>query len=178
MWQGIHLIEPPKTTHEESCWGESISLCSVWQMIHLKKQQKRHTKSHAEKNLYPCALCGEDIVSWKHLKGHIEDLYWRFYVSLWSVWQGIQLQESANKTHGSHNREITYHCSLCVRVFKFSNHLKKHIKSHPTENPFHCALCGKCFITWNTQIDTRRVLLEKIEITVFFVARNSSSGTK
>ena len=138
---------------------------------------KRHTKSHAKKNLYPYALCEEGIVSWNHLKGHIEDLYWKLFVSLWSVWQGIHYQESANKAHGSFNREITYHCSLCVSVFKFSNHLKKYTKSHPEENPCHCALCGKCFITCNTQIDTRRVLVEKIQITVLIVARNSSPGT-
>ena len=37
--------------------------------------------------------------------------------------------------------KISCYCALCDSGFKFSDHMKKHLKLHHVENSYQCALC-------------------------------------
>ena len=58
VWQGFHLLEPPKDTHEDSYWRESISLCYIWKGFICRNHINRHMTSHARVIIYHSALCG------------------------------------------------------------------------------------------------------------------------
>ena len=44
MWQGFHLLESHKETHEKLCLGQFISLLAVWRGIHLQEPPKETQK--------------------------------------------------------------------------------------------------------------------------------------
>ena len=94
---GMEKSEGSQHSLEASSCGEFISVCSVWEIVHLPKlysgtqaednqclcdlcdqdlisrnYQKKHMKIHTKENLYKCALCGKGFISRNHLKRNMK----------------------------------------------------------------------------------------------------------
>ena len=113
----FHLVERYTETYEESCWGQSLSLCSVWRGFHLKEPVKETHKD---------AYFGESMTLWSVWQGPyflvpIEQWCCGQFISLCLVWPREHLQKVPKETYeDSYWGDFNVHCiagRLYHRIF-------------------------------------------------------------
>ncbi|XP_069375093.1 zinc finger protein 708-like [Paralichthys olivaceus] len=114
----------------------------------LKEQLKAHRRTHANKKTHLCGVCGKSLSNYRSLSRH-------------------KMTHSAERPHGCQvcgrsfkligtlrqhekihtDRERSYLCDVCCKMFLTSLQLENHMRTHTNEKPYNCGECGRRFST-------------------------------
>ncbi|QQP39421.1 Uncharacterized protein FKW44_020299 [Caligus rogercresseyi] len=141
----LHLNDHVKETHETA--KGSCGIC--WKMLPRAKLTRHLSNHHKEatKKLL-CPECGQKFNFPFELKYHIaryHDNGGEEYVVCEQCGKGLP-HKRALKMHIQrvHEKNQTFPCLKCSKVFHLNFHLKKHLQIHSKVKPFKCALCNNC----------------------------------
>jgi KRAB domain-containing zinc finger protein len=92
--------------------------------------------------IFPCAVCGERLLSDKSLKSHIKGHTTTIFCEVCSQPQSTT---SKLKRHMLvHTKVKNYVCSMCPKAFYDNSKRRDHERIHTNERPYKCSICDYC----------------------------------
>uniref|UniRef100_A0A1A8UJ63 C2H2-type domain-containing protein n=1 Tax=Nothobranchius furzeri TaxID=105023 RepID=A0A1A8UJ63_NOTFU len=136
-------LEDHQRLHEP---GHTCPTCQ--KVFGLEVQLKAHLTSHHKRKLFLCGVCGRFMCDKRSLSRHKMTHSAERPHSCQTCGRGFKLSTTLRQHEKIHtNRQKTYLCDICCKMFHTSMQLSIHMRSHTNEKPYHCVQCGKGFST-------------------------------
>ncbi|XP_023295251.2 zinc finger protein 560-like [Lucilia cuprina] len=109
-------------------------------------EQSAKTKLPKPKKMFPCEVCGKQMISASKLRYHMvmhtgeKDYLCTMCPKAYSTIYALKHHMRA------HTGERPYECKFCGDRFLRPTTLKSHMRRHTGERPYGCDICGKRFI--------------------------------
>ncbi|XP_034535228.1 zinc finger protein 502-like isoform X3 [Notolabrus celidotus] len=134
-------LENHQRLHED---GQLHKCHTCSKIFELKSQLKAHRMTHT----HLCGVCGKSLSDYRslsrHKMTHIEERPHSCQV----CGRSFKLLGTLRQHEKIHtDRERSYLCDVCCKMFLTSKQLQIHMRTHTNEKPYHCGECGKGFTT-------------------------------
>ncbi|XP_029283326.1 zinc finger protein 665-like isoform X2 [Cottoperca gobio] len=114
----------------------------------LKEQLKAHRRTHSNKKTHLCGVCGKALSDYRSLSRHKMTHSGERPHSCHVCGRRFKLPGTLRQHEKIHtDRERSYLCDVCCKMFLTSKQLQIHMRTHTNEKPYHCGECGKGFTT-------------------------------
>ncbi|XP_055359945.1 zinc finger protein 436-like isoform X2 [Betta splendens] len=138
-------LEIHQNLHEESRTHECETCHRVFE---LKEQLDAHLRTHAAKRPHVCGVCGKSLSDYRSLSRHKFTHTGERPHSCQICGRRFKLIGALRQHEKTHvDRERSYLCDVCCKMFLTSKQLQIHMRTHTNEKPYHCSQCGKGFTT-------------------------------
>uniref|UniRef100_A0A3Q3WCL0 C2H2-type domain-containing protein n=1 Tax=Mola mola TaxID=94237 RepID=A0A3Q3WCL0_MOLML len=117
-------------------------------VLELEEELKDHFGTPTKRRTYLCGECGKSLCDYRslcrHRMTHSEErphgcqVCGRRFKLPWTLRQHEKIHT---------DRERSYLCDVCCKMFLTSKQLQIHLRTHTNEKPYHCGECGKGFTT-------------------------------
>ncbi|XP_044039855.1 zinc finger protein 260-like [Siniperca chuatsi] len=117
-------------------------------VFELKEQLKAHRMTHTNKKTHLCGVCGKSLSDYRSLSRHKMTHSGDRPHSCQICGRRFKLPGTLRQHEKIHtDRERSYLCDVCCKMFMTSKQLQIHMRTHTNEKPYHCGECGKGFTT-------------------------------
>ncbi|XP_042368212.1 endothelial zinc finger protein induced by tumor necrosis factor alpha-like [Plectropomus leopardus] len=114
----------------------------------LKEQLKAHRRTHTNKKTHLCGVCGKSLSDYRSLSRHKMTHSGERPHSCEVCGRRFKLPGTLRQHEKIHtDRERSYLCDVCCKMFLTSKQLQIHMRRHTNEKPYHCGECGRGFTT-------------------------------
>ncbi|KAM7376893.1 hypothetical protein PAMA_013592 [Pampus argenteus] len=114
----------------------------------LKEQLKAHRSSHSNKKAHLCGVCGKSLSDYRSLSRHKMTHSGERPHTCQVCGRRFKLLGTLRQHEKIHTeRERSYLCDVCCKMFLTSKQLQIHMRTHTNEKPYHCGECGRGFTT-------------------------------
>ncbi|XP_076019355.1 uncharacterized protein LOC143010734 isoform X2 [Genypterus blacodes] len=115
------------------------------------KKLEARRRSHGDEKPYRCGICGKSLCDLRSLNRHKLTHTGERRHSCHVCGKGFKLLGTLKTHEKIHTeRDRTYLCDVCCKMFLTSKQLQIHMRTHTKEKPFNCGECGKGFSTKGT----------------------------
>ncbi|KAM6960351.1 uncharacterized protein LKV04_021913 [Tautogolabrus adspersus] len=134
-------LENHKKRHE----SRKLHKCHTCNKVfELRSQLKAHRMTHT----HLCGVCGKSLSDYRSLSRHKMTHTGERPHSCKICGRSFKLPGTLRQHEKIHtDRERSYLCDVCCKMFLTSKQLQIHMRTHTNEKPFHCGECGKGFTT-------------------------------
>ncbi|XP_039996668.1 zinc finger protein 491-like isoform X2 [Xiphias gladius] len=130
----------------EACTLHKCYTCH--KVFELKEQLKAHRRTHTNKKTHLCGVCGKSLSDYRSLTRHKMTHSGERPHSCQICGRSFKLPGTLRQHEKIHtDRERSYLCDVCCKMFLTSKQLQIHMRTHTHEKPYHCGECGKGFTT-------------------------------
>ncbi|XP_018518661.1 zinc finger protein 436 isoform X2 [Lates calcarifer] len=135
--------------HQKLHEGAKLHKCyTCHKVFELKEQLKAHRRTHTNKKTHLCGVCGKSLSDYRSLSRHKMTHSGERPHSCQVCGRSFKLPGTLRQHEKIHtDRERSYLCDVCCKMFLTSKQLQIHMRTHTNEKPYHCGECGKGFTT-------------------------------
>ncbi|XP_026178241.1 zinc finger protein 37-like [Mastacembelus armatus] len=127
--------------------GKSHQCHTCHKAFELKEELKAHRRTHISKT-HLCGVCGKSLSDFRSLSRHKMTHTGERPHPCQICGQRFKLIGTLRQHEKIHtDRERSYLCDVCCKMFLTSRQLQIHMRTHTQEKPYHCGECGKGFST-------------------------------
>uniref|UniRef100_A0A3B4VD14 Zinc finger protein 846-like n=2 Tax=Seriola dumerili TaxID=41447 RepID=A0A3B4VD14_SERDU len=138
-------LENHQKLHEE---GKPHKCYTCHKVFELEEQLKAHRRIHTSKKTHLCGVCGKSLSDHRSLSRHKMIHSGERPHSCQVCGRSFKLPGTLRQHEKIHtDRERSYLCDVCCKMFLTSKQLQIHMRTHTNEKPYHCGECGKGFST-------------------------------
>ncbi|XP_049423643.1 endothelial zinc finger protein induced by tumor necrosis factor alpha-like [Epinephelus fuscoguttatus] len=114
----------------------------------LKEQLQAHCRTHTNKKTHLCGVCGKSLSDYRSLSRHKMTHSGERPHSCQICGRRFKLPGTLRQHEKIHtDRERSYLCDVCCKMFLTSKQLQIHMRRHTNEKPYRCGECGRGFTT-------------------------------
>ncbi|XP_031134024.1 zinc finger and SCAN domain-containing protein 2-like [Sander lucioperca] len=123
--------------------------CYTCHKVFAKKEHlKAHCVTHTNKKKQLCGVCGKSLSDYRSLSRHKLTHSGERPHSCRVCGSRFKLPGTLRQHEKIHtDRERSYLCDVCCKMFMTSKQLQIHMRMHTNEKPYHCGECGRGFST-------------------------------
>ncbi|XP_067379221.1 zinc finger protein 724-like isoform X2 [Channa argus] len=135
--------------HRKRHGASKLHKCySCPEVFELKEQLKAHHRTHNNKKMHLCGVCGKSLSDYRSLSRHKFIHTGERPHSCQLCGKRFKLIGTLRQHEKTHmNRERSYLCDVCCKMFLTSKQLQIHMRRHTNEKPYCCGECGRGFTT-------------------------------
>ncbi|XP_047442299.1 zinc finger protein 835-like isoform X1 [Mugil cephalus] len=128
--------------------GKPHKCYTCHKVFELKEQLKVHRNVHSKRKSHLCGVCGKSLSDYRSLCRHKMTHSGERPHSCKICGRSFKLPGTLKQHEKIHtNRERSYLCDVCCKMFLTSQQLQIHMRRHTNEKPYHCGECGRGFST-------------------------------
>ncbi|XP_054457191.1 zinc finger protein 485-like [Anoplopoma fimbria] len=114
----------------------------------LKEHLSAHRRTHTNKKTHLCGVCGKSLSDYRSLTRHKMTHSGERPHGCQICGRRFKLPGTLRQHEKIHaDRERSYLCDVCCKMFLTSKQLQIHLRTHSDEKPYHCGECGRGFTT-------------------------------
>ncbi|XP_041634838.1 zinc finger protein 37-like isoform X2 [Cheilinus undulatus] len=131
--------------HRKLHQAEKLHKCHTCNKVfELRSQLKAHRMTHT----HLCGVCGKSLSDYRSLSRHKMTHTGERPHSCKVCGRSFKLPGTLRQHEKIHtDRERSYLCDVCCKMFLTSKQLQIHMRTHTNEKPYHCGECGRGFTT-------------------------------
>ncbi|KAK2863390.1 hypothetical protein Q5P01_002923 [Channa striata] len=145
----VFALKVSLENHRKLHGGSKLHKCySCHEVFELKEQLKAHHRTHNNKKTHLCGVCGKSLSDYRSLSRHKFIHTGERPHSCQLCGKRFKLIGTLRQHEKTHmNRERSYLCDVCCKMFLTSKQLQIHMRRHTNEKPYCCGECGRGFTT-------------------------------